>query len=77
MFTEVYGRAKIVVNQRKDGYILIKDKLDDSFDTVPRPVKHVGSEKYLMGIWKNIKTNPRYLKDPVNFLESVRNILGK
>ena len=62
---ETFGRAKLI---KKDTYntILIKKRLEDSFDTLPRPVAHVGNEKYIMNIWNKIRNQPhKYLNDPV------------
>lgn len=70
MQVEIIGRAKLEIKNDSFATIFIKDKLEDDFTTVPRPVKHVGTKKYCMQIWNKIKqnrskyeSNPRTLDD--------------
>ena len=59
---EYHGRAMMIMKDTF-GTIIIKDKMSDSFDTLPRPVKHVGSKPYILSIWNDIIKNQKYLKD--------------
>ena len=60
---QYHGRAMMIMKDTF-GTIIVKDKLSDSFNTLPRPVKHVGSRPYILSIWNGIIKNPKYLKDP-------------
>lgn len=72
--TEIMGRAKLVLKGQSSA-IFIKRKLSDSFDTLPRPVRHVGNESYIKTIWNKMKKNhSEYEKDPVYFDEFIKNI---
>jgi hypothetical protein len=64
---DTIGRARL--EKKGDIWcILVKRKLEDKFDTLPRPVKHVGSEKYIKSIWRKIQKNhTRYEKNPKTF----------
>lgn len=61
---DTMGRARL--EKKGDTWsILVKAKLEDKFNTIPRPVKHVGSEKYIKGIWRQMQRNrAKYEKDP-------------
>ena len=73
MIVSEIGRARLEQNNSWMT-ILIKDKLEDSFDVQKdndgktikgRPVKHVGSKEYIMRIWnKMMKNQDKYLKNP-------------
>lgn len=64
MQKETYGRIMLI---KKDTFwsIISKDKLEDSFDTLPRKVLHVGTPKYIQNIWNKMLKNPAWLKDAV------------
>ena len=66
MHSETYGRLRL---DKHHTYwsIITKDKLEDSFDTLPRKVLHVGSPKYVQGIWNRLIKNPAWQKDAVKW----------
>ena len=66
MQSETYGRLKLIKNHTSWA-IISKDKLEDSFDALPRKVLHVGSPKYVQGIWNRLTKNPAWLKDAVKW----------
>ena len=55
---EQFGRAFLL---KKDTFctIIVYDKLSDDLNMIPRPVKHVGKESYILPIWNKMKKNPQ------------------
>ena len=65
METETIGRARLEIKNDAWATIFIKDKLEDDFTTIPRPVAHTGTKKYCMQIWNKIKQNrSKYESNP-------------
>jgi len=66
MQTEIHGRLMLT---KKNTFwsIISKDKLEDSFDTLPRKVLHVGTPRYIQGIWNRMKRDNSWLKDAVRW----------
>lgn len=62
---ETMGRAQLEKSTFGSCTILVKKKLEDDINRLPRPVKHVGNEKYIMNIWNKMKKDrQKYESDP-------------
>lgn len=62
---ETMGRAQLEKTNFGLYAIFVKKHLEDDINQTPRPVKHVGSEKYIMNIWNGMKkSRNKYEADP-------------
>lgn len=62
---ETMGRAQLEKTKFDCYAIIVKKQIQDDINQIPRPVKHVGSEKYIMTIWNRMKKNrSKYETDP-------------
>lgn len=63
MESKTFGRLRLE-KHNKWSSIIEKPTLEDSFETTPKKVKHVGDHKYIEKKWAELIKDPQYKQDP-------------